>query len=75
MLLNPTFFNTPKLRAASLPSANGHFSARALTAFYESLSSARLFPSSGGLAPRLQQVRPSWLTRQIDRSLFPRCSS
>jgi aarF domain-containing kinase len=34
MLMNPTFFNNPRIREASIPSANGHFSARALAKFY-----------------------------------------
>lgn len=35
--MNPTFFNTPRIRASSLPAATGHFSARALATFYASL--------------------------------------
>ena len=42
LLLNPTYFNNPKIREASLPSANGHFTARALTAFYNHLHATGL---------------------------------
>ena len=35
---NPTYFNKQEVREASLPSANGHFSARALTSFYHELT-------------------------------------
>ena len=34
LLMNPTFFNNPRIRQASIPAANGHFSARALARFY-----------------------------------------
>lgn len=36
-LLDPNFFNHPVLRAGFLPSANGHFSARALARLYGAL--------------------------------------
>jgi len=36
--MNPTFFNDGRIRTASLPSANGHFSARGLTKFYSELA-------------------------------------
>lgn len=28
LLMNPTFFNNPRIRETSMPAANGHFSAR-----------------------------------------------
>ena len=34
LLMNPTYFNNPKIRAASIPSANGHYSAAQLARFY-----------------------------------------
>ena len=34
LLLNPTFFNSERIRASSIPSANGHFSAAELAGFY-----------------------------------------
>lgn len=37
MLMNPTFFNHPRIRRSSIPAANGHFSARGLAVFYNSL--------------------------------------
>lgn len=37
LLLNPTFFNNPRIREASIPAANGHFSARALCKLYAAL--------------------------------------
>lgn len=37
LLLNPTFFNNQRIREASIPAANGHFSARSLAQFYHSL--------------------------------------
>ena len=37
LLLNPTFFNNPRIREAEIPAANGHFSARALAKFYWAL--------------------------------------
>eukprot|EP01052_Picozoa_sp_SAG31_P011393 SAG31_NODE_643_length_13291_cov_6.294042_2_plen_508_part_00 len=36
-LLDPRIFNSKSLRAAEIPAANGHFSARALASFYASL--------------------------------------
>ena len=42
LLLNPTYFNNLRIREASLPSANGHFTARALTAFYGRLHASGL---------------------------------
>lgn len=38
-LLDPNFFNHPVLRAAFIPSANGHFSARALARLYGAVAS------------------------------------
>jgi len=40
LLLNPTFFNNPRIREAEIPAANGHFSARALAKFYWALMDA-----------------------------------
>ena len=37
ILMNPTFFNNPRIRRASIPAANGHFSARGLAYFYNAL--------------------------------------
>jgi aarF domain-containing kinase len=45
LLMNPTFFNNPRIREASIPAANGHFSARALARFYHSIAP---ISSSGG---------------------------
>jgi hypothetical protein len=42
LLLNPTFFNHPRIREASIPAANGHFSARALARFYDTLAADAL---------------------------------
>lgn len=39
LLLDPCMFNTAKVRDACIPSANGHFSARALGKFYAALAS------------------------------------
>jgi CubicO group peptidase (beta-lactamase class C family) len=50
LLLNPTYSNNAKIREASLPSANGHFTARALTAFYNRLHDT-------GLPQRLLKLR------------------
>ena len=50
LLLNPTYFNKEAIREASLPSANGYFSARALTAFYNHLHAS-------GLPQRLMRLR------------------
>jgi CubicO group peptidase (beta-lactamase class C family) len=36
LLLNPTFFNNPRIQRASIPSANGFFTAGQLCNFYES---------------------------------------
>lgn len=47
LLLNPTFFNNPRIREASIPAANGHFSARSLAHFYQAL----LKPSSSSSPP------------------------
>eukprot|EP00049_Salpingoeca_infusionum_P025915 m.22581 g.22581 ORF g.22581 m.22581 type:complete len:1649 (+) comp8401_c0_seq2:477-5423(+) len=38
LLMDPCAYNTRKIRGAVIPSANGHFSARALARFYASLS-------------------------------------
>jgi len=49
LLLNPTFFNNPRIREASIPAANGHFSARGLCKLYSVLEKeARHGGSSGG---------------------------
>jgi len=45
LLLNPTFFNNPKIMAASIPSANGFFSAQALAKFYSAIVGDDLFPN------------------------------
>ena len=45
LLMNPTFFNNKRIREASIPAANGHFSARALARFYWAL----VDPSAQGL--------------------------
>jgi len=37
LVMNPTFFNTPRIQQASIPAANGFFSARALARFYNAL--------------------------------------
>jgi aarF domain-containing kinase len=37
MMLSPSLFNGPAFREALIPAANGHFSARALAAFYSGL--------------------------------------
>ena len=34
LLMNPTFFNNPRIQTASIPSANGHFTANQLAEFY-----------------------------------------
>ena len=50
LLLNPTFFNNPRIREASIPAANGHFSARGLCKLYSVLEKeARQGGSTGGL--------------------------
>lgn len=50
LLLNPTFFNNPRIREASIPAANGHFSARGLCKLYTALEKeAREGGSPGGL--------------------------
>jgi len=41
LLMNPTFFNNPRIREAVLPAANGHFSARALAKFYSALLNSK----------------------------------
>jgi CubicO group peptidase (beta-lactamase class C family) len=51
LLLNPTFFNNPKIMSASIPSANGFFSAQALAKFYSSIVS-----SDGVFASRKEGV-------------------
>mmetsp|Transcript_6506 Transcript_6506/g.16682 ORF Transcript_6506/g.16682 Transcript_6506/m.16682 type:complete len:397 (+) Transcript_6506:3-1193(+) len=38
VLADPCIFNTPKIRKACIPSANGHFSARALAKLYGALA-------------------------------------
>ena len=38
LLMDPCMFNTEKIRRACIPSANGHFSARALARFYACLA-------------------------------------
>ena len=38
LLLDPCMFNTSKIRKACIPSANGHFTARALARFYAALA-------------------------------------
>ena len=38
LLMDPCMFNTDKIRRACIPSANGHFSARALAKFYACLA-------------------------------------
>lgn len=43
LLLDPCMFNTPQVRRACIPAANGHFSARALAVFY-----AHLLPGAPG---------------------------
>eukprot|EP00282_Hemiselmis_andersenii_P003262 CAMPEP_0114108442 /NCGR_PEP_ID=MMETSP0043_2-20121206/227_1 /TAXON_ID=464988 /ORGANISM="Hemiselmis andersenii, Strain CCMP644" /LENGTH=282 /DNA_ID=CAMNT_0001200217 /DNA_START=189 /DNA_END=1034 /DNA_ORIENTATION=- len=50
LLLNPTFFNNPRIREASIPAANGHFTARALCSLYNRLASeaSEAGPSAGG---------------------------
>jgi len=55
LLMNPTFFNNLRVRAASIPAANGHFSARGLATFYNALlphatEGAHLMQSNGGLS-------------------------
>jgi len=57
LLLNPTYFNTPAIAEASLPSANGHFSARALTAFYAGIAEKNGSRFPEGIAARLMQLR------------------
>jgi aarF domain-containing kinase len=59
MLMNPTFFNKTEVANASLPSANGHFSARALTAFYDGVAAPRSSIFPGGLAARMLALRGS----------------
>lgn len=49
LLMNPTFFNNPKIRAASIPSANGHYSAAQLARFYCS-------PELGAVASELKKA-------------------
>lgn len=38
VLADPCIYNTPKIRKACIPSANGHFSARALAKMYAALA-------------------------------------
>ena len=40
LLLNPTFFNNPRIKKSSLPAANGIFTARSLAEFYGSTMSS-----------------------------------
>lgn len=49
LLLNPTFFNNPRIRESSIPSANGFFSAAALAKFYSALADNTLFKSKNGI--------------------------
>jgi len=49
LLLNPTFFNNPRVRQSSIPSANGHFSAQSLAKFYSALHDDSLFKSKNGI--------------------------
>ena len=60
--MNPTYFNSPKIRAASLPAANGFFSARQLAAFYSS--------RAGKLASALKQAGPTEQTLVTDEALL-----
>lgn len=50
-LLDPTFFNHPVLRAAFVPSANGHFSARALAKIYAVLANDGIIDGHSILRP------------------------
>ena len=63
LLMNPTFFNNPRIREASIPAANGHFSARALAKFYAAIAQDAFVPAngarrSGGLPSVFS--RPGW---------------
>ena len=59
LLLNPTYFNRREIRKASLPSANGHFTARALTSFYDAIASSKSSLIPGGIAATLLALRGS----------------
>eukprot|EP00038_Savillea_parva_P001494 m.104335 g.104335 ORF g.104335 m.104335 type:complete len:1732 (-) comp10523_c0_seq1:284-5479(-) len=51
VLVDPCIYNTPKIRKACIPSANGHFSARALAKVYAALASEGSLDGAELLSP------------------------
>lgn len=51
VLADPCIYNTPKIRKACIPSANGHFSARALAKMYAALSAGGSLDGAEILSP------------------------
>ena len=62
-MLDVGFFNHPSLRAACLPSANGHFSARALARLYAALADDGAVGGARLVAPGrvAQMMGPLWV--------------
>jgi hypothetical protein len=53
LLADPCMFNTDKIRRACIPSANGHFSARALAKFYGCLANGGSLNGASILSPEM----------------------
>jgi hypothetical protein len=59
LLLNPTFFNNPRIRMSSIPSANGFCSAQALANFYSSILDDSLLRTKTGVIEYMQNDETS----------------
>jgi hypothetical protein len=64
-LMEPRLFNRAAFRAAEIPAANGHFTARALAAFYARLGGALM--AGAASPPRAQALVPAPRLRQATR--------
>lgn len=67
-MLDVGFFNHPSLRAACLPSANGHFTARALARLYAALANDGAVGDARLVAPGrvAQMMAPLWVDPPAD---------